>query len=145
MPWPVFVHTAGGGRWTVDTLLQLDALLTALATVGPPGWVEITSSRGRRGLGVAVGRGDVSSLTYADRDQPGWLTSVGASPGALGGYEFTALDGSAQLVGAEQAVPVQRAWQATTEFVQTGQRPTCVQWRSIPSHGSGSVPAYNGL
>ncbi|MQA04893.1 MAG: hypothetical protein GEV07_19965 [Streptosporangiales bacterium] len=125
MTWPVMVCD-GGQRREVHTLLELEALLAAIAAVGPPSWVQITSSDGTHVLGVALGRGDVSALTFSDRDTATTLASTATVP-MLGGYDFDDA-GTPRPVHHDDAISVQTAHWAITEFVQTGQRPRCVDW-----------------
>ncbi|MQA80269.1 MAG: hypothetical protein GEV10_17595 [Streptosporangiales bacterium] len=115
-----------GERREVHTLLELEALLAAIATVGAPRWVEITDSAGTHVLGVALGHGDVSALTFFDRAAATMLASTATLP-TQGGYDFDSA-GTPRPVHHDDAVSVQTAHWAIAEFVQTGQRPRCVDW-----------------
>lgn len=131
---PVTVYD-GDQRRAVCTLLELDGLLDALAAVGPPGWVEITSGADNGVLSIALGHRDLSSLRLVDSDSPAVaLASTGTLHAVLGSYDFAGPRGC-QPVAAEEAIAIGEARAAVREFVQTGRRPTGVGWR--PTHAPG--------
>lgn len=135
----ITVH-GGGERRVVDTSLEMDAWLDALAAVHPPGWVQITTTASRGVLSIALGRDDLSSLRFVDDADPaGTLASNGTLLHALGSYEFSD-QGGYSPVPAEEAVAPRDARAAVWEFVQTGHRPTTVTWRQTRSYGSIGAP-----
>lgn len=81
-------------------------------------------------LGFCIGvRGRLGALLWDDGER-GLIPENGVNPGKIdyftGGYGHHMM----MPVGAE--VPIEVAYAALREFIATGQRPTCVNWRQAP-------------
>lgn len=139
MPGFIMVH-GGGERRDVDTPLELEAWLDALAAVHPPCWAQITTTTSIAVLEIALGRSDLSSLRFLDQAHtPAPLASTGTLRQMLGNYDF-ADEGAYRPVPAEEAIAPREARTAVCEFVRTGRRPTVVAWHQARSYGLVNTP-----
>lgn len=124
MPGPVGV-CCRCGSWRVETSVELDALLTAIAAVVGPSWVELIGADNTV-LRVAVGRDDLSSLTYADPTTAECLACTGTRLPL--GDELFDDRGLPTPLDPHSVIPVTDARAAAREFLETGQRPVNLDW-----------------
>lgn len=142
MPGFITVH-GGGARRDVDTPLELEAWLDALAAVNPPCWARVTTTSSAA-LDIALGRSDLSCVHFLDQPHtPAPLASTGTLLHVLGNYDFVD-EGAYRPVPAEEAIAPREAPAAICEFVRTGRRPSVVAWRPARTYGpmGGAPPLW---
>ncbi|MDR7301004.1 Imm1 family immunity protein [Haloactinomyces albus] len=76
-------------------------------------------------------RGDVGAVAWSD--EPPMVPTNGTNPEPvdywLGGLHHTPMEPHTEI-------PIEQALAAVDEFVRTGQRPTCVEWRTEGARGA---------
>lgn len=143
MTGPISVRSPCATRWTY-TVIELDALLDALASTLAPSWVDLVSPYGDAVLSIALGRDSVSALTYTDhRGAEAWI-SRGWQTG-LGEGELFAQHGLPTRLPPGSAVTQGVARNAAREFFATNQRPRCVEWQAQAGYAPLPPGMLNGL
>jgi len=120
----------------VSTVAELDELLDRLhfdpVLRDAPPLVELVTPDETRALDVGLARPDYSVLLWHDDD----ADEVLASKGTIGTNTDAAFNfgGTWTHIPDRSAIPIELARQAAREFLTTGRRPTCVEWK---------LPAYS--
>lgn len=127
MAGPVDVYYPSGS-WRVLTCVELDALLDAVGQVSGACWVELVGADGTHVLAVALGHTGTSSVRFTDRTTGDRVACVGAALPA--GDEVFDDRGLPARLDVESAIAAHQARAAVQEFFETGDRPTCLRWRT---------------
>lgn len=119
----------------VSTPEELDALLDQVVLRARydavPTYVEMLSPGEHRGLHIALGHSEHSTLTFYDVPSDTVSASVGGPIAQPGTFDY---DGTPTRAPRDSAIPESTARAAAREFLETELRPTNLGWQT-PDYG----------
>ena len=122
------------GPVVIETTTDLDRLLVQIAATAEyqkdPVLVDLSDETEQRVLEIGVGYPTFSMLLWFDWNEPAPETCVSAgtiTPTHFDGYNH---GGTWTDYDPTHAIPIEDALQAAREFIQTGAKPTSIQWRT---------------